>query len=95
MCPIGKNEALEDCYLELNKKETSSTIETYLSHNKKEILKNSDILPLSKELFTQKKEVWLIKGEMVEGVNHFATPASFYCHISAKLFYLFTFVPNN
>lgn len=55
MCPIEKNEALEDCYLEFNKKETSSTIEitkdTYLSHNKKEILRNTDVLPLSKEIF--------------------------------------------
>lgn len=55
MCPIEKNEKLEDCYLKFNKKETASVIEitkdTYLSHSKKEILKNSDILELSKEVF--------------------------------------------
>jgi len=55
LCPIEKNEKLEDYYLKFNKKETSSTIEitkdTYLSHNKKDILSNTDILPLSKEIF--------------------------------------------
>jgi len=55
MCPIEKNEELEDCYLKFNKKETSSVIEitkdTYLSHKRREILIETDILQLSNEIF--------------------------------------------
>ena len=55
MCPIDKNEKLEDYYLEFNKKETSDSMEItkegYLSHNRKECLNDTDIMLLSKELF--------------------------------------------
>jgi len=55
MCPIEENEKLEDYYLEFNKKETSSIMEitkdTYLSHNRKECLKDTNILSLSKNVF--------------------------------------------
>jgi galactose mutarotase-like enzyme len=55
MCPIEDNEKLEDYYLQFNKKETSDimeiTKEGYFSHNRKECLKDTDIMPLSKDLF--------------------------------------------
>jgi len=55
MCPIEENEKIEDYYLEFNKKETSSIMEitkdTYLSHNRKECLKDTDIISLSKDVF--------------------------------------------
>jgi len=55
MCPIEKNEKFEDYYLEFNKKETSDimeiTKEGYFSRKRKECLKDTDILKLSKELF--------------------------------------------
>jgi len=57
MCPIKQNEKLEDSYLEFNKKETSSIMEitkdTYISRNRKAFLKDSDILPLSKDVFKE------------------------------------------
>lgn len=55
MCPINQEEKLEDCYLEFNQKENSSvmliTEEGYLSHNRKECLKDENIINLPKELF--------------------------------------------
>lgn len=55
MCPIEKDEKLEDCYIEFNKKENSGNIpltETgCLKHIKKECLNNTTELKLSKELF--------------------------------------------
>ncbi|MCB2360270.1 aldose 1-epimerase family protein [Clostridium estertheticum] len=55
MCPIEKNEKIEDYYLEFNEKETSDrmeiTKEGYFSHKKKEALNDTDIMILSKELF--------------------------------------------
>lgn len=55
MCPIEKNEILEDCYLKFNKKESSSVIsiteETYLSRKRKEYLNDLDTISLSKEVF--------------------------------------------
>ncbi|MBU3101225.1 MULTISPECIES: aldose 1-epimerase family protein [Clostridium] len=55
MCPIEKNEKIEDYYLEFNEKETSDIMEItkdgYYSHNRKEGLKDTDIMLLSKELF--------------------------------------------
>lgn len=55
MCPIEKGEELEACYLQFNKKETSSIIEvtrdTYLSRKRIECLRDTDTLPLSRELF--------------------------------------------
>ena len=55
MCPIEKDEKLEDYYLEFNNKEKSSAMlineDVYISHNRKEYLNDSNILPLSKELF--------------------------------------------
>ncbi|PRR82403.1 aldose 1-epimerase family protein [Clostridium vincentii] len=55
MCPIEEDDKLEDYYLEFNKKEKSSAMlineEVYISHNRKEYLNDSNIIPLSKELF--------------------------------------------
>ena len=55
MCPIEENEKIEDYYLEFNKKETSSIMEitkdTYILHSRKECLKNTDIISLSKDIF--------------------------------------------
>lgn len=55
MCPIEKDESLEDCYLEFNKNETVSAMgvneEVYLSRKTIEFFNNENILPLSKELF--------------------------------------------
>ena len=55
MCPINKEEKLEESYLEFSEKETSDrrvlTKEGYMSHNKSECLNSTDTLMLSKELF--------------------------------------------
>ncbi|WP_160673312.1 aldose 1-epimerase family protein [Clostridium sp. C8-1-8] len=55
MCPIDSSETLEDCYLEFNKKETTSAMlineEVYISYNRKEYLKDSNTLELNKALF--------------------------------------------
>ncbi|MGV8981460.1 aldose 1-epimerase family protein [Clostridium sp.] len=55
MCPIEKNETIEDYYLEFNKKETSDIMEitkdTLLSHNRREYLKDTDTMSLSKAVF--------------------------------------------
>ena len=55
MCPINKDEELEECYLELNEKEISNrkiiTEDGYLSRNESECLKSTDKIMLSKELF--------------------------------------------
>lgn len=55
MCPIEKNDSLQDCYLEFNKSETTSIIgvnkDVYLSRKTKEYLNDTDNLELSKELF--------------------------------------------
>ncbi|WP_298845082.1 aldose 1-epimerase family protein [Clostridium sp.] len=57
MCPIEKNEKLEDYYLKFNKEETSDRMEItkdgYFSHNRKEGLVDSDIMILSKDLFKE------------------------------------------
>ena len=55
MCPIDKNDSLNDCYIEFNKAENSNRInlteEGYLYHNKGECLKDTSKLYLTKELF--------------------------------------------
>ena len=55
MCPIEKNEVLEDYHLEFNKLENSSIMcfdeNTYFTHAKKEYLKNSNIINLNKDIF--------------------------------------------
>lgn len=55
MCPIKSGEVMEDYYFEFNKKENSSKMllneEGYLLHEREECLKNSDIIPLSLDLF--------------------------------------------
>lgn len=55
MCPINKDDKLEECYFQFNEKETSDkrilTEEGYLSHNKDKCLNSTDTLMLSKELF--------------------------------------------
>lgn len=55
MCPIEKNDLLEDCYLEFNKKETISVTgvnkDVYLSRKTEELFNDENILQLSKELF--------------------------------------------
>lgn len=55
MCPIEKDETLADCYLEFNKKETSSNIllskEGYLTHTKRQCLNDTTVLNLYKDLF--------------------------------------------
>ena len=55
ICPISKNDKLEDYYLEFSEKEISNrkilTTEGYLSHNENECLNSTDTLMLSKELF--------------------------------------------
>lgn len=55
MCPIDSNDSLEDCYLEFEKKENASAMlinkDVYISYDRKEYLNNTNILPLSKELF--------------------------------------------
>ncbi|MBW6409630.1 aldose 1-epimerase family protein [Clostridium weizhouense] len=57
MCPIEKNEKLEDYYLKFNKIENSSTMlvteESYFLHERKEYLNNSDTICLSKKLFEE------------------------------------------
>lgn len=55
MCPIEKNESLEDCYLEFNKVESTPVSrvnkDVYLLRKTKEFFKNENILQPSKELF--------------------------------------------
>lgn len=55
MCPINPEDKLEDCYLEFNKKENTSAMlineDVYISYNRKEYLKDTNILTLSRELF--------------------------------------------
>ncbi|KJZ84714.1 MULTISPECIES: aldose 1-epimerase family protein [Clostridium] len=55
MCPIDKNDLLENCYIEFNKIENSKQItlteEGYLSHSSSDCLKDTNKLILSKELF--------------------------------------------
>lgn len=55
MCPIEKTEGLEDYYLKFSKLENSSIMcfneDTYFTHDKKEYLKDSDIIKLKKEVF--------------------------------------------
>lgn len=55
MCPIDKEDKLEECYLQFSEKETSKrkvlTGEGYLSHKESECLNSTDILGLSKDLF--------------------------------------------
>lgn len=55
MCPIEKNESLEDCYLEFNEIETSSVTgvnkDVYLSRKTMEFFNNENIVPLSVDLF--------------------------------------------
>ncbi|GEQ17291.1 MULTISPECIES: aldose 1-epimerase family protein [Clostridium] len=57
MCPIEIKDKLEDCYLEFNEKETISALmvndEAYFLHNRKDILNESSIINLSKDLFKQ------------------------------------------
>lgn len=55
LCPIDKNDSLNNCYLEFNKKETSKRIiinnQGYLSNVKKDCLEDTNKIMLSKELF--------------------------------------------
>lgn len=55
LCPIEKNESLEDCYLEFNKVENTPVSrvnkDVYLLRKTKEFFKNENILQPSKELF--------------------------------------------
>ena len=55
LCPIDKNETLNDCYIEFNKLENSKRIaltkEGYLSKDREACLENTDTLKLNKELF--------------------------------------------
>lgn len=55
MCPIDKNDSLDNCYIEFNKIENSGKINItdkgYMSYDKIECLKKTDKLSLSKELF--------------------------------------------
>lgn len=55
MCPIEKNESLEDCYLEFSENETTSVMgvnkDVYLSKQKRDFFNDSNVLSLSKELF--------------------------------------------
>ena len=55
MCPIDKNDSLNDCYIEFNKSESSTrinlTAEGYLSHDREKCLEETSKLDLSKELF--------------------------------------------
>lgn len=55
MCPIEKNETINDCYIEFNERETSQNLllssEGLFTHQKNSCLENTDTLPLSKELF--------------------------------------------
>lgn len=55
MCPIENNETMADYYFELNKKETSSIIllneQGYLLSERQAYLNDSNIIPLSKEVF--------------------------------------------
>lgn len=55
MCPIDKNDSLDNCYIEFNKIEDSGKINItdkgYMSYDKIECLKKTDKLSLSKELF--------------------------------------------
>lgn len=56
MCPIDSNEKFDDYYFEFNKKETSSTMQLdpltgYLIHDKKEYLKDTNVIPLNFEIF--------------------------------------------
>lgn len=55
MCPIDKNDLLENCYIEFNKIENSKQItlteQGYLSHSSSDCLKDTNKLILSKELF--------------------------------------------
>ncbi|MFU0784668.1 MAG: Aldose epimerase [Thermoanaerobacterium thermosaccharolyticum] len=55
MCPIDKNDSLQDCYLEFNESETIGVNgvnkDTYLLRKKQELLNNENRISLSKELF--------------------------------------------
>ena len=55
LCPIDKNDTLEDCYIEFEKLENSSnsllTSEGYLCREKKQCLENTNVLNLKKEIF--------------------------------------------
>lgn len=55
LCPIDKNETLNDCYIEFNETENSKRItltkEGYLSRDKEACLENTNTLDLNKELF--------------------------------------------
>ena len=55
MCPIDKNDSLNDCYIEFNKLEDSKNVilteQGYLSHDTKECLNETNKLDLYKELF--------------------------------------------
>lgn len=55
MCPVKGGEIIDDYYFELNEKETSNTIIVsnagYIKHEKKECLRDTNIIPLSFELF--------------------------------------------
>lgn len=55
MCPIEKDEVLEDYYLKFNKIENSSIMRfdenVRLTHEKQEYLVNSDVIELKKEVF--------------------------------------------
>ena len=55
MCPIDKNDSLNDCYIEFNKSENSTkinlTAEGYLSHDREKCLEETSKLDLFKELF--------------------------------------------
>lgn len=55
ICPINKNEKLDECYLEFSEEEISNrkvlTTEGYLSHEESECLNSTEIIMLSKELF--------------------------------------------
>jgi galactose mutarotase-like enzyme len=57
MCPINKDEKLEECYLEFSEKEISNrkilTGEGYISHDESECLNSSNTIMLSKELFKE------------------------------------------
>ncbi|OOM82096.1 aldose 1-epimerase [Clostridium puniceum] len=55
LCPIDKDDTLNDCYIEFNEVESSKRItltkEGYLSKDKEACLENTEILKLNKELF--------------------------------------------
>lgn len=55
MCPIEKNEILEDCYFEFNKKENAKIMllnsKGYFLHETSDYLNNESKIPLNKEVF--------------------------------------------